>query len=316
MDLDILSKVHQVQELSKPLQGWKRRPLLEPQAWLAVRQSDLVFGWFGTVSDFSTIARLSGKPSILVAGGFDAVTLPETRYGLGEIPLAKRLMLLLGYRCTTRILLFSNASKDSLAQILGGHDANLSTLYLGVDTHSFSPSGLKLPRALSIGHLNSSSYIRKGIRTFIEAAKLTPSVDFLLGGKIHEQQLATQIRLEQPANLNILGELTQDELLKKYQESMVYVQVSHHEGFGMALAEAMACECLPVVTDRGSIPEVVGDTGLYVPVDDAQATSQAVLQAIQEDHQGMRQRARQRICDRFPLAQRETGLLQLIEQIG
>jgi len=30
----------------------------------------------------------------------------------------------------------------------------------------------------------------------------------------------------------------------------------------MALAEAMCCECVPVVTKKGALPEVVGDTGL------------------------------------------------------
>jgi glycosyltransferase involved in cell wall biosynthesis len=39
------------------------------------------------------------------------------------------------------------------------------------------------------------------------------------------------------------------------------------EGFGMAVAEAMACGAAVVVSDRGSLPEVVGDAGVVTTTD-------------------------------------------------
>lgn len=44
-------------------------------------------------------------------------------------------------------------------------------------------------------------------------------------------------------------------------------QPSLMEGFGMAVAEAMACGAACVVSDRGSLPEVVGDAGIVVAPD-------------------------------------------------
>ena len=35
--------------------------------------------------------------------------------------------------------------------------------------------------------------------------------------------------------------------------------MKHNESFGMALVEAMACVCVPVITDRVASPEVAGE---------------------------------------------------------
>jgi glycosyltransferase involved in cell wall biosynthesis len=43
---------------------------------------------------------------------------------------------------------------------------------------------------------------------------------------------------------------------------------SFYEGFGLPALEAMACGTIPVVSDRSSLPEVVGEAGVLVDPDD------------------------------------------------
>jgi glycosyltransferase involved in cell wall biosynthesis len=87
----------------------------------------------------------------------------------------------------------------------------------------------------------------------------------------------------------------------------VYCQLSTHESFGVALSEAMSCGCVPVVTRKYSLPEIVGDTGFYVPYNDPEATANAIRKAL-TSNKGLKARAR--IEKVFSLEKREKILLQ------
>ena len=62
-------------------------------------------------------------------------------------------------------------------------------------------------------------------------------------------------------NVEYTGQVSDEELAAWYARSSVYVQASRHEAFGMSLAEAMLGGCIPVVSQAGALPEVVGDVG-------------------------------------------------------
>jgi glycosyltransferase involved in cell wall biosynthesis len=80
----------------------------------------------------------------------------------------------------------------------------------------------------------------------------------------------------------------------------------------MSLAEAMLCKCVPVVTERGALPEVVGDTGFYIPYGDEEATAQGIREALRSDNG---ERARKRIENNFSLKKREMLLIKTMESL-
>ena len=90
----------------------------------------------------------------------------------------------------------------------------------------------------------------------------------------------------------------------------VCVQISAVESFGCALAEAMLCECVPVVTNRGALPEVVCDTGFYVPYKDNKATAEAIKKALSYDGSG----SRKRIVKLFSLNKRCEKVVDIIKE--
>jgi glycosyltransferase involved in cell wall biosynthesis len=56
-----------------------------------------------------------------------------------------------------------------------------------------------------------------------------------------------------------------------YAGAMMLVLPSFHEGFGMPAVEAMACGTPVVVTNRGSVPEVVGNAGIFIEPDSVES---------------------------------------------
>jgi glycosyltransferase involved in cell wall biosynthesis len=57
----------------------------------------------------------------------------------------------------------------------------------------------------------------------------------------------------------------------------VFVYPSLYEGFGLPVAEAMACGVPVVTSDRSSLPEVVGDSGVLVNPQHTQELAAAVV---------------------------------------
>ena len=84
-----------------------------------------------------------------------------------------------------------------------------------------------------------------------------------------------------------------------YSGARAFLFPSRYEGFGLPPLEAMACGTPVICSDAGSLPEVVGTSGMLVPPDDvaglAEAMSvlwedEALRQALSERAQGQAER--------------------------
>jgi glycosyltransferase involved in cell wall biosynthesis len=93
----------------------------------------------------------------------------------------------------------------------------------------------------------------------------------------------------------------------------VYVQASRHEGFGLAVAEAMLAGCVPVVMNVTAMPEVVGDTGVLIESQRPADVAAGVRRAL-ELGPDARRRARERILTRFPLERRREGIQRVARE--
>ncbi|MBN1963810.1 MAG: glycosyltransferase [Anaerolineae bacterium] len=77
------------------------------------------------------------------------------------------------------------------------------------------------------------------------------------------------------------------------------------EQFGRVLIEAMACGVVPVGSDSGAIPEVIGDAGLVVPEGDATALAHALRRLLLDDdlRRELMRAGRRRIMARYTMEQ-------------
>ena len=91
-----------------------------------------------------------------------------------------------------------------------------------------------------------------------------------------------------------------------YRRASVYVQASRHEGFGLAVAEAMLAGCVPVVMNVTAMPEVVGDAGVLIDSQRPEDVAAGISRAL-ELGPAAGARARERILTAFPMAGAATG---------
>jgi glycosyltransferase involved in cell wall biosynthesis len=93
-----------------------------------------------------------------------------------------------------------------------------------------------------------------------------------LDGGDDAEQLRRQIQ--------VLGYVSDDERLRLFREASMLVLASADEGFGMTAVEAMAMGVPVVASNRGSLPEVIGDAGILVDASDASAFAAAMQRVL------------------------------------
>jgi glycosyltransferase involved in cell wall biosynthesis len=132
---------------------------------------------------------------------------------------------------------------------------------------------------------------RKGYDTLIEAVSHLPEHVWTLtcvGSLDRDPDTVARLRarITVPGLVNrvaFVGELDSDTLSTYYDDADVFVLPTWYEGYGMAVAEALA-RGLPVVsTPTGAIPELVGhEAGLLVPPGDAPALADALARVMSD----------------------------------
>lgn len=81
---------------------------------------------------------------------------------------------------------------------------------------------------------------------------------------------------EVQAAVSFTGYLPDEELVQLLNGASALVLPSLAEGFGLPAVEAMACGIPVLASDRGSLPEVVGDAGLLFDPESAESISAAI----------------------------------------
>lgn len=174
--------------------------------------------------------------------------------------------------------------------------AKVHVVYPGVDAE-FVPAGEEAVRRTR-GELGApAGYFlyagtlepRKGIGVLLDAWSALRERDgrtlplVLAGGYGWKSTtLAGRVAALGERGLVDLGRVPRQRLLEVMQAARVFVYPSLYEGFGLPVAEALACGVPAVVADASSLPEVVGEAGLKVPPADAGALAAALARVLAE----------------------------------
>jgi glycosyltransferase involved in cell wall biosynthesis len=209
-------------------------------------------------------------------------------------PLYKRLMIEVGARAQT-IITVSHSSRRDIIQHLRIPRVSadkVHVIYNGVST-VFRPPTRHRPdaeypartrRLLYVGRMDPYKNVTGLVRILaaVRARSAVP-VELVIAGANDPRYpeamiLARELGVSQ--HIQWTGYLPTDRLLSVYQQADCLVHPSRYEGFGLQIAEAMACGLPVVSSNAASLPEVAGDAAILLPPDDVQGFADHVLRVL------------------------------------
>lgn len=310
-DLKILQGEHEVRPVR--FRGLHDTPaLVSGSIW-----ADATFSWFGKLhSVFALLfSKVLGKKDVIVAGGDDVACEPEINYGMFAYWWKKWCPLFV-FRYADLILSVSEFNRWETIHNAKANPAKVKLLYHGFDAAKWcaADGSAKDDLVLTVARVTDETLRKKGLDLFVRSAEQLPDIPFAIVGPWQGPAI-TRLRDIAPPNVTFTGGLFGEALVRVYSRAKVYVQASMHESFGCSLAEAMLCECVPVVSRRAALPEVVGKSGYYVDHLTPEGLGEQIRAALLAPPSRGKQ-ARQRIQTMFPLETRREQLLGAVAELA
>lgn len=293
--------------------------------------ADLYFVWWPTKGIVPIlISKLLKKPAILVAGGSEIVNSIKLKYDFNTSNPLKKLSIISSLRFSDKILCISKFSMKEIFSIpLAGKKIGekTETVYLCVDTQKYDYCYNRENNKniiLTISRLDEDHIYRKCIFSIISSAKILSKKNYnlkfvILGEKGRGfgevEKKVKELGLKE--TVKFTGMVPEDVKLRYFQRSLIYLQPTLHEGFGLAIAEAMSCGIPIVTSNRGSVPEVVGDAGIYIDPNNPKEIAEAIETLVLDFNLRKRlsKMGRQRVLNNFTVRHREKKIGKIIQEV-
>lgn len=192
---------------------------------------------------------------------------------------------------------------------------NIEVIYNGLDCEQFSPKPRTAPhhpfRLLYVGNWS----MRKGVDLLAEILTRLGQEYVLL---YTEDQHGRHKSYELPNNCISVGRPSNEELVSIYRDSDALLFPSRLEGFGLVVAEAMACGLPVIATNCSALPEIVqqGVTG-WLCKSSAEEFAEACRSVAEPSRwREMRIEARKRIENFFDRQNMIASYIELYEALN
>jgi glycosyltransferase involved in cell wall biosynthesis len=241
-------------------------------------RADLIFAWWWTWAFIPLLhpARI-GRP-VVVTGTFN--------YWLfDERPAHERALMRFALRSASANVFHSKREFESVSSAMSVRNAHYVPPAIDCDRYVASYERRE-PFILTVATMPRGSGIRKCIPEVIRAAPLIrerhPEIRFVIAGVPDPAfvQLARDVGAGD--YVSFPGTVSDEQKADLMRRCSVYLGPSRFEGFGVALAEALASGAPLVTSPVGEVPEVAGDAALYVDGNSPSAIARAACTLLED----------------------------------
>jgi glycosyltransferase involved in cell wall biosynthesis len=277
---------------------WTVRSLHLPFTEVWLRRPDLF------LSTIYVTPVLRGVTVVVIAYDLIPMRFPQF-YGQDQPLLASRIRR--SIERADAIIAISECTKRDYVELLGADPRRIHVVYPGVDRR-FGPSidgaprdavlaryRIRPPYLLYVGSLGPHKNVGTLVRVFrrLKQARRIPHQLVICGRARWGQEVVGAAQdLITAGDCTVVDFIPSIDVPALYHGADAFAFLSLYEGFGLPPLEAMACGIPVVVSNAGSLPEVVGDAALQVPPTDEPAIEEALYRVLTDP--GLRQELRAR----------------------
>ncbi len=328
-DIQILKENYRVKTFFFNVYQKKRLPLILFQQFCFILKNS--FRYKGLICQFAglhsflpvLLSSILDKKSVIVAGGTDCVSFPSIGYGNFSNPRNARISKFCFKNCSLilpvhqSLVLYDytyqnlDYPQQGILYFIPNLKTPIEVIHNGYDSNYWKRGEIKkIPNSLFtvLGHVNSRFTLQlKGIDLFIDMARKFPNASFtIIGGK-------GLILENKPNNLILISNVWGKDLIQLFSQQEFYVQLSMSEGFPNALSEAMLCECIPIVSNVGGMPDIVGQTGFVLETKDPVVLEKLINTALKNIHKDkLAEAAREQIAENYTFRMRQVKMLNAL----
>ncbi len=196
-----------------------------------------------------------------------------------------------------RLIAVSRTTQEDLHHWFNVEDERITVIHEAADSfYHTSPSLAEIVSVKSRLDLKGSFFLfvgtlepRKNLAFLLEVYQLlqqripNPPPLLIIGGKGWLQpDLESRIESFQ-GRVRLLGYVERRDLRALYRCARLVFIPSKYEGFGLQAAEAMACGAVVIASKVSSLPEVVGEGGVLLPIDAPEVWVDKILELSENE---------------------------------
>lgn len=219
------------------------------------------------------------------------------------------------------VTVVSAAMKEEALR-LGAAASRVHVMPMGVDAAArFSP-GSGVERApneiLFVGRLVPTKGAADLLRAFCSVRESVRGAHLTIvgAGPLDAELRSHASSLGIASHVTFAGSVPNDRLHEYYRRAALLVFPSAREGFGLVVAEALACECPVVASDLPAVRDIIEDgvTGLLARRSDPQDLSDKIVRVLRDPEKAhaLARRGRQRVLERLDWSSVARGYEELL----